>query len=224
MKEAFFLRGHMAASLDSWKETFLIGVDEAGRGCLAGPVYAGAVILDPSKSSAKFRDSKKMSESAREEIFEVICSEHRVGIGFATVAEITELNILNAALLAMRRAVENIGLSDEELQDSRLLVDGNQKIRGWTRPQTTVVGGDDKFKAISAASILAKVSRDREMRRLHEIFPQYGYSKHKGYGTADHLQAIREFGVTEHHRPTFAGVREHVAGPALRGLGGSVSL
>ncbi len=205
------------ASQHPWEnieESILIGVDEAGRGCLAGPVYAGAVILDPTVSHTKLKDSKTLSESRREELFEQILTDHRVGIGFATVEEITRLNILNAALLAMKRAFENLKLTDDELLDCRVLVDGNQMIRGFRYPQTAVIKGDQKVKAISAASIVAKVMRDRELRKLHEAYPEYGYAEHKGYATETHREAIRKFGPTIHHRPTFAGVKEHVREPA----------
>ncbi len=196
--------------LQNLKETHIIGVDEAGRGCLAGPVYAGAVILKSENQLEKIRDSKAMSEMQREEVFAHILERHRVGIGFATVEEITRLNILNAALLAMKRAFENLKLSDDELMDCHVLVDGNQKIRNFNWPQTPIIKGDQKVKAISAASIVAKVMRDRELRKLHEEYPQYGYASHKGYGTDQHRSAIEKFGPTLHHRPTFAGVKEFI--------------
>lgn len=191
-------------------ESIIIGIDEAGRGCLAGPVYAGAVILKSDIASDDIRDSKNITETRREELFEVILREHRVGIGFATVEEITRLNILNAALLAMKRAFEDLKLTSMELSDCHVLVDGNQKIRDFHYPQTPVVKGDQKVKAISAASIVAKVMRDRELRRLDQIYPQYGYAEHKGYGTERHREAIEKFGPSEHHRPTFAGVKEFI--------------
>lgn len=192
------------------EESIHIGIDEAGRGCLAGPVYAGAVILQSDKNLKMIRDSKTLSEVQREEIYEIIYSEHRVGVGFATVEEITRFNILNAAMMAMVRAFENLKLSDDEKLDCHVWVDGNQKIRGFRYPQTTVVKGDQKVKSIAAASIVAKVMRDRELRRLHELYPDYGYASHKGYGTEEHRRAIAEFGPTEHHRPTFAGVKEFI--------------
>ena len=196
--------------LQNLKESIIIGVDEAGRGCLAGPVYAGAVILQSENQLEKIRDSKKMSENQREEVLSYILAQHRVGIGFATVEEITRFNILNAALLAMKRAFENLKLSDDELMDCHVLVDGNQKIRNFNWPQTPIIKGDQKVKAISAASIVAKVMRDRELRKLHEEYPEYGYAEHKGYATELHRAAIKEFGPTVHHRPTFAGVKEFI--------------
>jgi ribonuclease HII len=195
--------------------TLIVGVDEAGRGCLAGPVYAGAVILNPTKNVDAVRDSKQMSESGREKLFETIITDHRVGIGIASVEEIATLNILNAALLAMKRAFENLQLSAVELKTCHVLVDGNQKIRNFSYPQTPVVKGDQLVKAIAAASIIAKVSRDRELRQLHEAYPQYGFLEHKGYATEVHRQAIAKHGPTRHHRVTFAGVREHVREGAL---------
>lgn len=201
------------ASQHPWEnieESILVGIDEAGRGCLAGPVYAGAVILKSDKYIEHLKDSKTLSEDRREELYELIKTEHRVGFGFATVQEITRFNILNAALMAMQRAFDNLKLTADELLDCRALVDGNQPIRGFRYPQTTVVKGDQKIKAISAASIVAKVMRDRELRRLHEIYPEYRYDEHKGYATEVHREAIRKFGPTEHHRPTFAGVKEYI--------------
>lgn len=194
--------------LQNLKESIIIGVDEAGRGCLAGPVFAGAVILQSENQLEKIRDSKTLSENQREEIFAHIVASHRVGIGFATVGEITQFNILNAALMAMKRAVENLNLSAEELLDCHVLVDGNQKIRNFSLPQTPIIKGDQKVKAISAASIVAKVMRDRVLRELDKEYPKYGYAEHKGYATELHRGAIKKYGPTEHHRPTFAGVKE----------------
>ncbi len=196
-----------------------IGVDEAGRGCLAGPVYAGAVIFNFNEKSESIRDSKQISEDSRERIYEHILSHHRVGIGFATVEEITSLNILGAALLAMKRAVEQVvnaplgargkgGTTAGEFL--HVYVDGNQKIRNLVWPQTTVIKGDQLMKVIAAASIVAKVNRDREVRKLSELYPEYGFAKHKGYATEDHRRAIAKFGPTGIHRPTFAGVREYL--------------
>jgi ribonuclease HII len=211
------------ASQKPWEcleESIIIGIDEAGRGCLAGAVYAGAVILNVNAKSKKLakeiRDSKLISEPRREILFNQIIEEHRCGIGIATVEEITRFNILNAALLAMRRAFDNLKLSAEELLDCHVLVDGDQRIREFHYPQTPVVMGDQKVKAISAASIVAKVSRDRELRKMHEQFPHYGFAEHKGYATEGHRDAIAKHGPCEHHRPTFAGVREYipVEGPA----------
>lgn len=194
------------------KNQIRIGVDEAGRGCLAGPVYAGAVVFNFDEKSEKIRDSKQISEKSREAIFEYILEHHRVGIGHATVEEITRLNILGAVLLAMRRAAEGLNLTAEERQRVHVYVDGNQPIRGLDLPQTTVISGDRLMRAIAAASIVAKVSRDREVRRLHERYPQYRFADHKGYGTEIHREAIASLGpIGGIHRPTFAGVREHLS-------------
>lgn len=182
-----------------------IGVDEAGRGCLAGPVYAGAVILDESSKLTGITDSKLISESRREEIFESIISDHQYGIGFATAEEVDEINILNAAFLAMRRAITALNVNT-----GHVLVDGNMKIReliGFY--QTPLVKGDLRAAPISAASIIAKVSRDRYMRRLSSKYPQYGFDQHKGYSTADHKATIAKFGPCAEHRRSFAGVREY---------------
>jgi ribonuclease HII len=197
-------------NLKKTNSTIHVGIDEAGRGCLAGPVYAGSVILTSSVGFAEFRDSKMLSEKRREELFELIREHHRYGVGFATVEEITRFNILNAAMLAMRRAFEKLQLSGEELKKVHVWVDGNQKIREFSHPQTAVIKGDVKVKSIAAASIVAKVMRDREIIRLDQLYPNYGYAENKGYGTETHRQAIATFGPTEHHRPTFAGVREHL--------------
>jgi ribonuclease HII len=189
----------------------IIGIDEAGRGCLAGRVYAGAVVLTSGKDLSGIRDSKQISETRRESLFEQILNEHRCGIGFADVKEITEINILNAAFLAMKRAFENLKLTNIELKSAHILVDGNMAIRGLSDvKQTPIVKGDQKEKAIAAASILAKVSRDRELRKWHEIYPQYGFNEHKGYATEVHRKAIAKFGPCDIHRTTFAGVKEFV--------------
>lgn len=187
-----------------------IGVDEAGRGCLAGPVYAGAVIFNRRERSTEIRDSKTLSEIRRENVYEYILKRHRVGIGFATVEEITQFNILGAALLAMKRAVEELKLRDDEKESAHVYVDGDQPIRNFRLAQTAVVSGDERMKVIAAASIVAKVNRDREVRKLAELFPQYGLASHKGYATEEHRLAIKKHGPSVIHRPTFAGVREFV--------------
>lgn len=191
-----------------------MGIDEAGRGCLAGPVYAGAVLLLreklDKKYSDKIRDSKKLTEARRVELFDWLKSNHRIGIGVATVNEIERFNILNASLMAMKRAFENLSLTMDELLDCHAFVDGNQPIKGFQYPQTTVVGGDECMKCISAASIVAKVSRDNEMRKLDAIYQGYGLAKHKGYGTDEHRAAIKKLGPAEIHRKSFFGVREFV--------------
>ncbi|MCB0386401.1 MAG: ribonuclease HII [Bdellovibrionales bacterium] len=185
----------------------IIGVDEVGRGCLAGPVYAAAVVVRPDRPWQHYTDSKKLSESRREEYAKQIIADHQVGIGFATVEEITELNILNAALLAMRRAVENLGLSE-----GYLIVDGNQRIPGLAESyeQMTLVKGDLRAEPVAAASIVAKVTRDRLLKEAAVEFPYYGFEEHKGYATPVHKEAIQKLGPCPLHRPTFAGVREYL--------------
>ena len=181
----------------------MAGVDEVGRGPLAGPVVAAAVILSEKGTIRGLNDSKLLQPEERERLDREIrrraicCS-----IAEASVEEIDRFNILRAALLAMRRAVE--GLAQ---QPSIVLVDGNQRPE-LAMPVRTVVGGDARVRAISAASIIAKVHRDRLLTALHEEHPQYGFDGHKGYSTPEHLAALREHGACRHHRRSFAPVRE----------------
>lgn len=179
--------------------TYFCGVDEAGRGPLAGPVYAAAVILSPDKPIEGVGDSKKLSEKKREALFDVIC-EQAVAycIASASVEEIEEYNILNATYLAMTRAVE--GLS---VQPELALIDGNRIPPMLTVPARFVVKGDALSASIGAASILAKVARDRVMREADAQYPAYGFAVHKGYGTAAHTAALKEFGPCPIHRPSF---------------------
>ncbi|MDD6159254.1 MAG: ribonuclease HII [bacterium] len=174
------------------------GVDEAGRGPLAGPVCAAAVILPEGCVLPGLNDSKKLSEKKREELFDLIC-ERAVccGVAFATVAEIEEVNIKNAAYLAMDRAIGQL-----TVRPALALVDGNDK-NPLSVPAIKVVRGDGRCASIAAASILAKVTRDRYMRALAEKYPQYGFEKHKGYGTAAHYAALRAYGPCGEHRPSF---------------------
>ena len=182
----------------------VIGVDEVGRGCLAGPVYAGAVILNGDAEFSPYTDSKLLSAGRREILAKEIFAIHRVGIGFATVEEIDRLNILKASLLAMARAIEALGV-----KTGHLLVDGNQRIPGFNGyAQTTVIKGDLRALPIAAASIVAKVTRDRLLTEMENQFPVYGFSKHKGYSTLQHKEAIAKHGPCPAHRRTFAGVRE----------------
>ncbi|MGO4327816.1 ribonuclease HII [Cupriavidus sp. 2TAF22] len=187
----------------------LCGVDEAGRGPLAGPVYAAAVILDPARPIDGLADSKVLTARRREELFEQI-RERALGwhIAFASVEEIDTINILHATMLAMQRAVH--GLADGGLEPDLVQVDGNRcpQVRFAVE---AIVKGDAKVQAISAASILAKVARDRELLTLHASYPQYGFDAHAGYGTPQHLAALAEFGATPHHRRSFAPVREAIA-------------
>jgi len=180
----------------------LAGVDEAGRGPLAGPVVAAAVILDDLNPIAGLADSKKLSARQREALFDEIRAKALCcSIALATVEEIDQLNILHATMLAMRRAVEGL-----RLKPSLVQVDGN-RVPPLAVPAQAIVKGDAKVQAISAASILAKVHRDRLCDALHLEHPQYGFDGHKGYPTADHIAALREHGVTPHHRRSFGPVK-----------------
>jgi ribonuclease HII len=180
----------------------LCGVDEVGRGPLAGPVVTAAVILDPARPVPGLRDSKQLSASARDELAGLI-RERALAyhIAEASVAEIDKLNILNATLLAMRRAVE--GLASEPVE---IWVDGN-RCPIWKYRSQAIVKGDQKIAAIAAASILAKCWRDTLMIALHDSWPQYGFDRHMGYGTPQHLAALEVHGVCPIHRMSFAPVR-----------------
>ena len=180
------------------------GVDEAGRGPLVGSVVAAAVILDPENPIEGLNDSKKLSEKKREKLFAEIQEKALAwAVAEASAAEIDELNILQASLLAMRRAVEKLGVQPEHV-----LVDGNKIPQGLSMSCDAVVGGDAIHPEISAASILAKVSRDREMAELDRQHPQFGFAKHKGYPTKAHFEAIAEHGVIAEHRRSFGPVRK----------------
>ena len=184
----------------------LAGVDEVGRGPLAGDVVAAAVILDPAYLISGLRDSKKLTAARREELAQVI-KEHALAwsVARASVAEIDELNILQASLLAMHRAVQGL-----QPQPGYVLVDGNRLPR-WDYASEPVIKGDDRVPAIAAASILAKVQRDSELIALEQQYPGYGFASHKGYPTPAHLQALQELGVTPQHRRSFAPVRKILA-------------
>ncbi len=176
----------------------ICGVDEAGRGPLAGPVCAAAVILPEGKIIEGVNDSKKLTEKKREELFDVIKEEAvAYSVGWASVEEVEEINILNAAMLAMKRAVEGLSVKADFAY-----IDGN-KIPNVEIPCEAVVKGDAKSMSIAAASILAKVSRDRLMIEYAAEYPEYGFEKHKGYGTKAHNEAILKYGVTPIHRMSF---------------------
>lgn len=180
----------------------IAGVDEAGRGPLAGPVYAAAVILNPNNPFTGLADSKTLSESKRETLYSsIIDSALSWSIASASVEEIDSLNILQATLLAMQRAVT--GLS---MQPNEVLVDGN-RLPKLTMPAQAIVKGDSKVQAISAASILAKVTRDRLMLDYHKDYPDFAFHLHKGYGTKQHLAEIEKFGYLPIHRKTFAPIK-----------------
>lgn len=184
----------------------VIGVDEVGRGCLAGRVYAAAVILQSDEGIDQYTDSKLLTANRREELVQHIYTHHKVGVGFATAKEIDEINILKAALLAMKRAVELLGV-----KDGHLVVDGTFKVPGLVGfTQTTLIKGDLRCAPVAAASIVAKVTRDKYMSELAVEYPHYDFEKHKGYSTQIHKKKIAEFGVCPEHRKTFRGVREFV--------------
>ncbi|MEZ5523803.1 MAG: ribonuclease HII [Pseudomonadales bacterium] len=186
----------------------IAGVDEVGRGPLAGPVVAAAVILDPENPIEGLADSKKLTEKRREALFPLI-QERALAwcVARASEAEIDQLNILQASLLAMRRAV--MGLSQ---QPERVLVDGN-RCPELPYPSEAIVKGDSRVPAISAASILAKVIRDNEMVALDETYPGYGFAAHKGYPTSQHLSALEKLGVTPIHRRSFGPVKNLISAP-----------
>ncbi|MGF1550200.1 MAG: ribonuclease HII, partial [Sphingomonadaceae bacterium] len=177
------------------------GVDEAGRGCLAGPVVAAAVVLDRRRFPRGIDDSKKLAAPVREAICGRLEMSALVGLGIASVAEIDKLNIYWARMLAMARAVEALGL-----EPAMVLVDGNACPR-WEHRSKAIVGGDGKCRSIAAASIVAKVSRDRIMAELDARYPGYGWSRNMGYPTPEHRRALKRLGPTPLHRRSFAPVR-----------------
>ncbi|MGR0279961.1 ribonuclease HII [Marinomonas dokdonensis] len=188
--------------------SLLAGVDEAGRGPLAGEVVAAAVILDPNNPIEGLADSKKLSEKKREALFDEIKQKAlSYAIASASVAEIDELNILHASMLAMSRAVAALQVAPEHA-----LIDGNRIPKALICPAEAVVKGDARHQAISAASILAKVSRDRDIVAYGQEYPQYGFEKHKGYPTAVHLQALKDHGLTPLHRRSFGPVKRIIEG------------
>ncbi len=186
----------------------IAGIDEAGRGPLAGSVVAAAVILDPAHPIAGLNDSKKLSEKARDRLAPLIREQALAwAVAEATVAEIDEINILQASLLAMRRAVEALAIQPDAIE-----VDGLH-CPTVLMPATAIVQGDSKVAAIAAASILAKTVRDAQMLDMHQRYPMYGFDKHKGYPTAAHLAALREHGVViEIYRSSYAPVRRLLEG------------
>lgn len=177
---------------------FICGVDEAGRGPLCGPVVAAAVILPKDECIEGVNDSKKLSEKKREVLYdEIISKAVAYGIGISDVDVIEKVNILNATKIAMKNAIKNL-----KVVPDYVLIDGNQMI-DIDIPGNTVVSGDAKSESIAAASILAKVTRDRMLREYDKKYPEYGFAKHKGYGTKAHIEAIGKYGLTPIHRPSF---------------------
>lgn len=183
----------------------ICGVDEAGRGPLAGNVVAAAVILNPDNPIAGLNDSKKLSKKKREQLFELIIRDSLAfAIAEASVNEIDELNILQASLLAMKRAINALNITPH-----KALIDGNKIPPQLIIPAEAIIGGDALIAEISAASILAKVTRDQQLIQLDKLYPNYGFAKHKGYGTKLHLEAIAKHGVINGiHRTSFAPIRQ----------------
>ena len=176
-----------------------VGTDEAGRGCLAGPVVAAAVILPPDFSHAFLNDSKQLSEKKRQELRPII-EENAISfaVSFVMQDEIDEINILQASITAMHRAIDGLKIIPEFI-----IIDGNKFRKYQQIPHQTIVKGDSKYLSIAAASILAKTYRDDYMKKIHQEFPVYFWNKNKGYPTVEHRNAIREFGATIHHRKSF---------------------
>lgn len=176
----------------------ICGVDEAGRGPLCGPVVAAAVILKPEDKIEGVNDSKKLSEKKRELLYDIIMQKAlAVGVGISDVDTIEKVNILNATKIAMKQAIENLSIKPEFV-----LIDGNQMIDVDINAQT-IISGDAKSESIAAASIIAKVTRDRMLIKWDKDYPEYGFAKHKGYGTKAHIEAIGKYGLTPIHRPSF---------------------
>ncbi len=195
----------------TYNGAFLAGVDEVGRGPLAGDVLAAAVILDATKPIDGLADSKKLTAIRREQLFEEICAKALSwSIARASVAEIDTINILQASLLAMHRAVEGL-----HIQPEHVLVDGN-KLPRWRYSAEAVVQGDDRVPSIAAASIIAKVTRDRELIAFDAQYPGYGFADHKGYPTPAHMLALQTLGATPIHRRSFAPVRLVIEGGVIK--------
>lgn len=178
---------------------YIAGIDEAGRGPLAGPVVVGIAIMKPDSFIEGVNDSKKLSEKKREQLYEQIISEAiDWAVGIVDQKEIDEINILKATKKALHMAISNL-----KVKPDRILVDALEHIDTYGIPYTSIIKGDAKIYSISVASIIAKVTRDRIMQEYDEIYPEYGFSGHKGYGTAKHIQAIKEYGPCSLHRKTF---------------------
>lgn len=194
--------------------SLIIGVDEVGRGCIAGPVCAGVVIFRPESKSklSRYVDSKSINEEKREALALEIQNEHHCAVGWSSVEEVDELNIRQASLLAMKRAVESLFLIQKiNPVDCIVLVDGRDTIPNLALfQQRSVIKGDQYVRQISAASIVAKVARDKLMKEFSLTHAEYGFQNHKGYGTEEHRNAIKKFGITSVHRKTFSGVKEYI--------------
>jgi ribonuclease HII len=206
-----------------WKSgfNFVVGLDEAGRGPLAGPVVAGAVLINCVKSDlTQFKimgvdDSKKLSEKQRENLYKILTHHPNIkwGVGIVSEKIIDKINILEASKLAMKKAVENLARSNFYDRENLttldfLLIDGNFSVQGgpasgWKFPEKSIIKGDSKVFSIACASIIAKVTRDRIMEKYHKKYPEYGFAKHKGYGTKSHFASLKKFGPCKIHRKTF---------------------
>ena len=184
------------------KELITAGVDEVGRGCLAGPVVSAAVVLKKSINLNLLKDSKKISFNKREEVSEHIKKNSYYALGIASVEEILNLNILQASLLSMKRAILKL-----EIKPGLTLIDGNFAPKGL-KNYKTIINGDEKIKVISAASIIAKVYRDRFMIKLSEKFSNYAWERNFGYGTKAHFEGLKKFGITSHHRKGFKPIHK----------------
>ena len=186
-----------------YRKALLAGTDEAGRGPLAGDLYAAAVILDPKKPIEGLADSKKLTHKKREALFDEICAKALSwNISLARVAEVDQLNVLRASMLAMQRAVEALQPVPEFVA-----VDGN-RLPNWDFPSIALVKGDSRVAEISAASILAKVARDRHMQEMHLRYPKYGFDQHKGYPTKYHMDILRQIGPCDIHRKSYRPVQQ----------------
>jgi ribonuclease HII len=200
----------------------LIGVDEVGRGCLAGDVYAAAIFFEPDAKLEIYADSKTIPEIKRKALSKQIKSQHTFALGKATAKEIDQINILQASLLAMHRAVTSLVAKKKKeftpvkfkvwVKNILVVIDGRELIPNLKFQQLALIKGDQKLAQVSAASIVAKVARDQKMLELDLLYPEYGFKKHKGYPSRLHRQAIKDFGVQDFHRQSFKGVREHRAG------------
>lgn len=183
----------------------IVGVDEAGRGPLAGPVVAAAVILDPEEPIYGLDDSKKLTEKKREELYEIIMDKAlAVAVGIVSNEVIDQVNILQATFQAMNEAINKLSLTADYV-----LVDGNMEIPGLGIPQEAVIDGDLNVDAIAAASIIAKVTRDRILYKYHELYPEYGFDRNKGYGTSEHIEALKKYGPTPIHRYSYTIVNNY---------------
>ena len=189
--------------VSNYMKKIVAGVDEVGRGSLIGPVYAAAVILNKKINKKIIKDSKKLTKIQRQNLAKYIKKNSIWALGYASVKEIEKINILNASMLSMRRAIKKLKLKPE-----KVLVDGNKSPDLKNYIIKTVIKGDEKIPEISAASIIAKVERDKLMKKMSFSFKEYGWDNNAGYGTKDHIQAIKKFGVTRFHRKTFQPIHK----------------